>query len=350
MDIRDFGACASPNDIGPAVQAALSAAVACGGASVLIPPRDDGTKAWGWSTLAAASCLDRMGIDVIGVPHETVIGVPVGLQNSLCQIGASNARVSFEHLIFRGGSADGINAPALLTIAQARIGRLVGCEFWSLACDAADYGLVRIVADTTHVEDALFSGCGYWGPAGQAGVLTISGQRDACRVLGVRFSGPDGAGQGGQVRDKSSATGAHVWVGGQGTPTAPTAYGEVLVDGCYFEAGAANAVFLRPPEGLTCDRVRVRGCTFNAPSNNDFPIYSHRVRQLVVEGAMFGNSAANQYAIGFQGETLIVRESHGGTGGKRIKFTGPTDYVSVRHSPGFSLDTSAHVPAQIEGS
>jgi hypothetical protein len=354
FDIRDYGALLSPNDIGLAVQAALTAANAYGGGTVFIPPRLDGVSAlWGWTTLAQIDVGNSKSMSVVGVPGETIIFVGIA-QANLLDVGNSNGIVQIDGITVVGDPTTNDNCNNVFNIRQARIGLLTRCQFWGLACVSTGYGVVRITADTTHVSDCLFVGCGYFGTVRQGGCLSIVGERDACVVRTCRFTGMDGTFHG-AVNKGDPNTSIYLWCGGQGLDSAVTAYGEVSIENCYFEGTAAIAVDLTPEIGAIIDHARIRGCTFNAASNGAPPVATGSVaagqgltKHLVCDGCQWGNSAAGQYAIWFEGERLIVRECGAKTGGKQIKFTGPTQYALIDEEDpagGFTFDLSVATPS-----
>lgn len=332
FDIRDFGALNSPNDIGPSVQGALNAAIAYGGGGPFIPPREDGqSRAWGWTTFADGGALYKMSLSVTGTPGRSIINVAPG-QPSLLRIGNSNGLCEIDGLTFLGDpGATGAHAPNIVNIQQARIGRMRRCQFWGLSCNATGFGQVRIVADTVDVGALLFVGCNYGGTLHGGGCLSISGERDACSVRGLRFSSSDGTFNGVTYNKSNAATNVHLWLGGQGVDGATTAYGEAEVASCWFDSNAAHHIDGNPESTFVLDRLRLRSCTFQGATNNKAPVYARHVNQLVAAGCMWGNSAAAQPAIDFDGQRLIVRESKGGTGGKTI-LTGNTPYVRVKTS------------------
>lgn len=351
----------SPNNIGPAVNLAFAAAALYGNnATLLIKPRRDGlapapgapTNVWGWTTptanLLPISGAQSYSLTVMGVPHQTQIWVGTGLTN-LCEIGDSNATCAFRDLAFIGDPTPGVNAQNILYIRQARIGLMTRCSFWGISCDGV--GVVKIVADTTHVADSQFGGCNYAGTLHQGGCLSIIGERDASLVESLRFDGVDGTFRG-VVCDKGDPTAnVHLYYGAQGLDGAVTPYGEVTTRNCIFAADALFHIDHDPGVGSILDHARVVGCGFAGQSSlTSAPIRFAHGHQLVVEGSQFSNSAADQYAIWFEGRRLIVKESHAATGGKKILFTGPTHYVEIDNcdwpdpTEVFSFDTSVATP------
>jgi len=353
FDIRDYGALATPNDIGPAVGAAFQALVAYGGGTVYIPPRADGTRAWGWATTVsagvggAADLLDKMSARLLGMQGQTIISVGIG-QAPLCEIGHSNATVAIEGLTFSGVDVAGINASYVLRIRQARLGIVRNCNFYSLGCDLDGFGVVRIVADSTHVEDCIFMGCGYFGTLAAGGTLSIEGARDSCTVANCRFMAMDGAGFNGITADKSStAVGTHVWFGDQGASPTIGAAGELLVDECQFDANAKALIQFYNGTTSALDRCRVRGCSLLAASNN-YPAVFAQAEQLVVEGCKWGNFNDTQFCVGFIGGRVMLRDCrHATSCGKTVKFYGATTYAELWDcDPDFVFDTSVATPTK----
>jgi hypothetical protein len=353
FDIRDYGALLSPDDIGPAVQAAGDAAVAYGSGAVFIPPRLDGiSRMWGWTTavVIASNPTQSQSFSIQGVVDQTIIEIaangPGG--GTVLQISDSNAMIEIDGLIFYGEFGGGIiNCGCVVHIAQARTGKLTRCQFWGLSCDISQYGVARIIADTTIVDACIFKGCQYAGPAGEGGVLCITGVRDGGRVVGCRWDGADGTFNGVTPYSKSDpATNTHAWVGPQGTAAAdPNGFGEVLFGECYFGDTALNSIMCRPVTGYL-SKVRVRGCGFNGPSTlNGAPISARKTGQLIVDGCQFGNSAA-VYCVAFERGRLFMRNCTTNLDTKTVIFTLfdgiPTQLVELDEcEPTFLLDDTS---------
>jgi len=313
FDIRNYGALASPNDIGPSVQLALNAAIAYGGGTVFIPPRLDGiSRMWGWSTgvSASASPDQSQSFSVQGVTNQTFISIPQAGTGggTILQVGGSNAMIEVDGLVFVGDFGDGgVNCGNVIHIAQARTGKMTRCQFWGLSCDRSQYGVVRIIADTTIVDACCFKGNQYAGAAGEGGVLCITGVRDGGRVTACRWDGADGTFNGAAYSKSNPASNCHMWVGPQGiASTDPNGFGEVLIGECYFGDTALDSVMCRPTSGYL-SRVRIRGCGFNGPSTlGGVPISARKTGQLIIESCCFGNSSA-VYCVAFERGILIMR-------------------------------------------
>lgn len=344
-----------PDDIGPAVALAFQALVLRGGGTVYIPPRTDGLNGnrWKWTTfvdgaaLQPGDLLDRMSARLLGMEHQTLIEVGIG-QGPLCEIGHSNATVTYEGLTFVGADAAGINAPYVIRIRQSRLGRLINCNFHSIACDGDGFGLVRIVADSTHIEDCLVMACGFFGTIATGGTFSIEGARDTCTVANCRFMVMDGGGFNGNLQNKSSpANGTHIWFGAQGASPTTGPAGTLLVDECQFDATQLLIIYATGATDDDVRRVHLKDCSFSAPSNNNPSTYA-RAKQMVIEGCSWGNFAAGQQAVGFRGGRLIMRDcDHATNCGSVVKFYGATAYAELWDcDPTFTFDTSLFTPTK----
>lgn len=346
FDIRKFGALSSPNDIGPAVQAAGNAAIADGGGVIYIPPRADALQ-WGWTTFADINCNNDKSITVCGMRGRTIIQAPLA-GVSLLQVGNSNAMIVIEDLIFTGNPAPGVNVPNVVSISQARTGILRDCQFLGLSCNATNYGIARIVADTTLVEGCLFKGCDYAGTALQGGVLSISGLRDSCVVKGCRFQIGEAVIAGVALTSKSGSSGnMWLWLANQGLDGAVTAYGGVKVEQCYFESSVpAGCIGILPTGSFVIDHGQVTGCAFNPGSGNPC-IVADFCRNLEVDNCDFANSPAGDVVIKVGDcDRFIARLLKFKTGGKKIQWTSPAPtYVEINECEGYTLDTSLATPS-----
>lgn len=347
-DVRDFGALSSPNDIGPALQAALDAASAYGGGAAFIPPRQDGvSRFWGSTTpvLRNASPTQGQGFSVLGVPNQTFIAVEPG-QGQVLQIADSNALIEIDGLAFFG-LGSGVNCPNVVSIAQARIGKLTRCQFWGLDCDETARGVAYVIADSTIVDTLLVHGCNYSGDDRAGGCLNVTGARDTCLIQNVRFEvGGDGTFNGTTYNKSDASTNTHLWLGPQGfDPDAdPNGFGEMLVQQCYFNQNARDGIMLRPAAGFI-DHARISGCSFNGQSiGTGAPINGQFTKRLAVEHCTFGNSAAGTFAVVYGGpacERLIMRECTGATGGKTIYNAGAYTYLERDECPGITVAGSS---------
>jgi hypothetical protein len=343
FDIRDYGALLSPDDIGPALQAAGNAAIAYGSGTVFVPPRRDGiSRAWGLPSTAgvaiASSPSQSQSFTIQGIIDQTIISVTgiagPGTGGSTIQVSDSNAMISFDGLIFLGDQGVGINCGNVINIQQARTGSITNCQFWGFACDRPQYGVVHCIADTTIFEKNTLKGNSYLGTAGEGAVVCITGVRDGGRVTGCQWTGGDGTFNGTVYNKSDPAVGGHLWIGPQGVAsTDPNGFGEVLVGECVFGDAALNGVLCRPVSGYLA-RVRIRGCGFNGPSTlGGAPISARKTGQLVIDGCQFGNSSAGIYCVAFERGDLFMRNCTTNSDTKVVIFSVfdgiPTQFVEI---------------------
>jgi hypothetical protein len=340
------GPAIDPNDIGPAVQAAANAALAAGGGQVCIPKRTDGvSNQWGWQTSVVVNLNTDLNFSLQGQPAGTLIRVTTNF--SKIQIGNNGPGiVSVDGLIFTGDPAAGLDCPNVLDINQTRTARLTRCEFWGLDCNSDLAGVVRIIADTVHVEDNIFVGCNFSGTPRKGGVLCISGMRDGCLVTTNRFD-TNGIVLDGVLYGKAaSPQNGWLWFGGQGPappPTQPT-YGGVDVVGNHFAQVPQlfQCAFLPDEQDPTfvIDTARCIGNSFNTPTvnlNAGASILSSHCLRLFVRGE-FAGAIAGMDAIKIQNcDHLLFQDCRFAIEDLSVNFTGPVGYCEFDECPKVSI-------------
>lgn len=339
-DITKYGALSSPNDIGPAFQAAANACVAAGGGTIYIPPRANG-GIWGWATYASVNAGNKVSLVVAGEPGETAIMPTANV--TLFDIGnPSNALIHVDGLTFVGNPLTGVDVPCLFEIRQTRLAILSRVNVFGVRANATNYGCIRIIADSVVAYGCVFTGCDYAGTSGQGGVLCITGARDSLFVYGMRFQSSIGdANFRGTTYYKSSvSTNAWLWIGGQGADADSIAYGLVEISSCIFESAGAG-VLLRPEPGYVIRSAVLRGLAFNQGAGLSV---DSQAQYLQVDSCQLGNSAAGTVAVSALGRVLM-RWNRNPNGGKKIRFAGATAYFQDEENEGLSYDTSIATPS-----
>lgn len=354
-DIRDFGAAASPTDIGPAINAAFAA----GYQSVYIPKRFlvDGGFAWGCTTPVTKATPNDLSYEIIGDPSGGTYIQLVEGQVTPFTLGCNDGTIRYADLSFIGSAGNADISPNCITIAAARLGIIERCDFWGLACTASAFGVVHTSADMAVMRDCNFYGCDYRGTAKQGGVVSSTGMEDGLNYENIRFFGSGVLN--GVTYSKSSVTQTWLWFGGQGE-------GGVNQPGNYVEYNLKNIWMSEPelscmeflPEGPTAGppphgqfiilHVRIIGCGFNVPSAGEFAIEASFAYNVHIEDCDFFGSAGGTVLKISNWDNLIWKYNTLGNGSKNVVFgtlgTG-TGYVEFEQpTQNLILDDSAFSP------
>jgi hypothetical protein len=253
-DIRRFGA--DPNDIGPAVAAAITAAAVaeCGG-HIFIPPLPDHAE-WIWRTnvsldllLIASHCA---GFDIVGARTRIHLLLNNTAAVVLQLLNIPSGFFNVRDLIFTGAPT-GDDCAAVLNCGAVKQMVVERCQFFGIQTNFPNYGVIRLGATHAVVRDCMGAAC--FSVAATGGNIVVAGCISALieNVAGYDFETMCGVDYGTKTGDVNS------WIYTESCRS-------LEIKNCSFDENVPQQIWLNAQTADAIGHVTIHNTALNQPN------------------------------------------------------------------------------------
>lgn len=337
----------NPNDIGPAVSAAINAAIVGSYSGYVVIPALPSAAQYIWATpinVDISSIGNFVGrLNIVGMNAQIRISMPGLTTSTVLQIlNMPSGSVHVADLVFTGDPAVGDDCGCVLSFGGMKQSTITRCHFYGIQTSVNGYGAIRPATQHTAVRDCMFVGCGFRGTTGGTIVFNASNGAELRNTL---------------IYDFDSLRGVAYNKGADTTWLYTESIVNLLVENTSMDENVSQSIWLNSQTTQSAiGRVVIRGTVLNQPNNvANVLVGGFGCESLLIQDTMLGQG--HQLPGGLDltncAECTLERVKFGpaGTAGGGVHTvlsrTGNGNLRFIDCSSAYLLDTTRGAPASV---